>query len=795
MIWNLVKYAWRSTRKHFGISIINIIGLATGIACCVIVGLYIQDEFSYDKQNKDANRIYRVVENFQSDNGTYIPQATTPPALGSALAKDIPEIESVTRVFPNPGLGGKFFVRYGDKKYLEENVYHVDENFFDFFTLRFISGDPNNALSDPNSVILTASTAKKYFGNVDPSGKTLEIDDWSPVKVTGIIDDVPDNEHFKFQMLIPLRRFLRDDGNLNWGWNSFYTYIKLRQPLKEEDLDKKIEAVSKINQPDSRNNYFTQRLTDIHLRSNLKRELSQNSDLSYIKIVSSIAALILLIASINYINLTTARSSTRAKEIGIRKISGSSTCSLVSQFISESVLVAICAGFLSLAIVESLLPMVNSITTKNLSLVIHGNLFIVFIVISFSIMVGFFAGIYPAFYMSSFEPVKALKGEKFSGPGNLNLRKLLVVAQFTISIILIVGTLIVAEQINFLQNAKLGINKENVIIINDAYYLKSGQVKILNNEWMRIPGVNKVALADGVFGGQIWSNNVRYSGTSSNNISINTITVDSNFFETYNIELIQGKNFALQAPDSIDQVILNEEAVIQLGIAAPLGKKIIWHETPKTKEKIYATIIGVVKDFHFSSMKNEIEPFAFTTNAKRRYNFSIRITGTNTTKIIKSIKNIWEKNVQSRPFQYSFLEERFARLYTAEVTFKQIFSYTTVIAIIISCMGLFGLSVFTLRQRNKEIGIRKIMGASTVRIFFVLAMDFLRPILVAVVIAIPIAWSVMHAWLQNFAYRIGIHWWIFLLAGIIAVFIAISTISFHAVKAAVTNPVKSLRSE
>src|SRR5258705_4047417 len=541
MLKNYLKIAWRNLLRYKVFSLINVLGLAIGLTCCILVSLFINDELSYDKYNKDANLIYRVVKDFVNDDGSKLPDATTPPAIGAVIQKDIPEIEHVVRFMP--GWGGKFYVRNGEKKFIEENVYRADSSIFDVFTFKFVRGDARTALKNEHAVILTESAAKKYFGNEDPVGKTLEIDDWEPQMVTAVIKDMSDNSHFKLDILLPLR-FRQDNGQLVdinsiWGWYNYYTYMKLKPGASIAAVDAKIRDVFKKNQPENKNHFYSQALTDIHLTSNLKWELRANSDKIYVYIFGTVALFILLIACINYVNLTTARSSLRAREIGIRKVSGAVKGALVRQFLTESVLVAMLAAIVAIGLAELLLPAINSITGKNLSLVPHRNYGILLIILAFAFLLGIIAGIYPAIFLSSFQPIKVLKGEKLSGFRRFTLRKVLVVTQFTISIALIIGTIIVIQQINFIQNAKLGLNKDYVIMVNDVGYLSRSEKTKLKNDILQLPGVQKLSMSDGVVGGQNWTNILRAKG-SSNGQLVNFLSVDNDFLDVLGIEIKEG---------------------------------------------------------------------------------------------------------------------------------------------------------------------------------------------------------------------------------------------------------------
>ena len=796
MFKSYFKIAVRNLMRHKGFSFINIAGLAIGMAACILVALFILDEISYDRYNKDANRIYRVVKDFVNDDGSKLPDATTPPAIGAAVQREIPEVEHMARLYP--GWGNKFYVRNGEKKFIEENIYRADSSVFDVFSFSFLKGDPKTAMRAPNAIILTETAAKKYFGNEDPIGKTLDIDFWPPSVVTAVIKDVPENSHFKFDLLAPLRFTDRAgkpiDINTIWGWYNYYTYVKLKPGADEKVLDKKIRDVFKKNQPENENYFYSQLLTSIHLQSNLKWELRPNSDRIYVYVFGVVALFILLIACINYINLTTARSTLRAKEIGVRKVSGAVRAALIRQFLAESIVIAVLSALLALAIAELLLPGINLITQKNLALFGVPNPWIIGGVILFAILIGLGAGLYPAFYLSSFEPVKVLKGTSLGITSKFNLRKVLVVAQFTISIALIIGTLVVAQQISFIQNAKLGLNKDHVIMVNDFGYLSRSERHSLKNSLQQIPGVKKVAATDGVVGGQNWTNSIRWK-ESKNGQLVNFLTVDADYLDALNIELKEGRGFSPAFPsDTSDAIILNETAVKHLGIPEPaVGQQIVWDESADTV--IYAKVIGVVKDFHFTSMKNEIKPFAFVTDNNRQWYLSVKLAGSDMQQSIQQIKSTWEQQVKSRPFQYFFLDETYAKLYKAEQNFKSIFFYVTVIAIFIACLGLFGLSAFTIAQRTKEIGIRKVLGASVTGIVGMLSADFIKLVAIAALIALPLAWWAMHQWLLDFVYRVNIGWWVFVAAIAVAILIALVTISFQAIKAAVTNPVKSLRTE
>ena len=808
MIKNYFKIAWRNILRYKVFSFINILGLAIGLACCVLVGLFIIDEVSYDKYHKDSDRIYRVVKDFVNDDGTKLPDATTPPAIGAAIQKDIPEIEKVARLMP--GWGGKFYIRNGDKRFIEENVYRADSSIFDVFSFRFIQGNPKTALKDLHSIVLTESMAKKYFGSDYPVGKTLQVDNGDPRIVSAVIADMPENSHFKFDFLAALKFFDNNDQPIDinsiWGWYNYYTYIKLKPGTSITNVDKKIQAVFKKNQPENKNEFYSQAITDIHLTSNLKWELRSNSDKSYIYIFGTVAIFILLIACINYINLTTARSSLRAREIGIRKVSGAVRSALVRQFLTESVLISFLAALVALILAELLLPGINSITGKSLSLLYRGSFLVPIIVLGFAVALGIIAGFYPALFLSSFEPAKVLKGEKLTGIGKFTLRKVLVVAQFTISIALIIGTMIVIRQIRFIQNAKLGLNKDHVLMINDAGYLARSERQKLVNDLRQIPGIKNVAATDGVVGGQNWTNALSLKG-SENGQLVNFLTVDYNYFDVLDMEFKEGRAFSPKfLSDTLTDgvagtterqagsIILNETAVKDLKVPSPaVGQQIAWNSEKDTTW--YLQIVGVVKDFHFTSMKNEIKPFAFVYEPGRQWYLTARLDGANLNQAIAKIESVWNQNVTSRPFQYFFLDETYAKLYRSEMNFKTIFFYITFIAIFIACLGLFGLSSFITEQRTKEIGIRKVLGASVSGIVGMLSRDFVKLVLIAALIAFPIAWWVMNKWLQDFVYRVDIGWWVFAAAGFIALLIAFITISSQAIKAAVANPVKSLRNE
>ncbi len=801
MFRNNLKIAFRNLRKHKSISFINIFGLAIGMACCLLILLFVKDEISYDRYNRDADRIVRIVKDFVNDDGSRLPDATSPAALAPAMQSEIPEVEHITRVFP--GWGNKFLISYGDKRFIEERFFRVDSSFFDVFTFPFIRGNAQTAFKDLNSILITESTAKKYFGSQDPMGKLLKTD-FGDMMVNGVLKDVPENSHFHFDFLISIKKF--GDINSQWGWYNFYTYAKLKPHSSIAALTPKIQALFKKNDPDGKNIFYVQPLTDIHLTSDLKWEIEPNSDKLYTYVFSLIGVFIIVIACINYINLATAKSALRAKEIGIRKVAGAFRVSLIRQFLTESVITVSFALMLSIALAQLFLPVINQLVQKHLSLSVLFHPLPLLAIFVITLIIGLAAGLYPAIYLSSFKPVWVLKGLKVSEKGIFNLRKSLVVLQFTISITLIAGTAIVMQQLRYIQNKKLGLNKDQVMIISDAGNLSKSDRAALQNELLKINSVKKVATANGEVGGQNWTTVMKSRG-SQNGQLVNFLGVGYDYLDVLGISIKEGRSFSSAFPADtlgngqpgttdriVGGVVLNEKAIKDLGVPEPaVGRYVSWGNDHDTT--YYLKIVGVAHDFHFASFKSEIKPFAFVVNTNWQDNFTLKVEAKDLSRTIAQIEKKWSVFSPGRPFRYSFLDETFSKLYQSEKQFNKVVLYITILAIIIACMGLFGLTAFMIERRTKEIGIRKVIGASATSIVTLLSKDFIKLVAVSILIASPIAWYAMNNWLQHFAYRTQISWWIFIVAGAAAILIALITISFQAIKAAFANPVKSLRTE
>lgn len=792
MLKNYLKTAVRYLLKYKVPAGINILGLAIGIACFVLIGLYILDETSYDRQSPDAGRIYRITTNFMNAAGFKESEATTPPALGILIKKDIPEVEAATRLFIVND--HNFYVRSGDKKFFEENIYHVDTGFFRFFHIRLVEGDEKTVLTNPDAAVISLSLARKYFGNADPLGRQLEIDDWGAKTVLGVMEDIPENTHFKIDIVVPLKRFLEENADRNWNWLNFYTYVRLSPGAKADALVKKVNTIYKDQQPLGKNSFFIQPLTAIHLTSHLKYELAPNGDILYVYILGTVGLLVLLASCINYINLTTSFSFVRTKEIGMRKISGASRKSLLIQFVVESVLVSIIATALAFLIAGLCIPVVNNVVNKNLQLIPQMQWLVIAYILMIGILIGLISGIYPAFYLSLLKPVKILKGQMLAKPAGINLRKFFLVSQFSISIALIFGMIIIGQQVDFIQNIRLGLNKDNVIIVNDLFTLSKNQREMLKHNWKQVRGVEQVAAADGVIGSLNWSRDLRYKG-SENEQRINFLSVDSDFIKVLRIELKEGRNLSSHYnTDAVDEIMLNETGVKELGIPSPVtGRQIAWRADANTT--YYATIVGVVKDFHFASMKDKIEPFAFVVNPRRSWNYTIRLSGKNVNQTLADLKKVWDQQVKEFPFKYSFLNDTFSGFYKSEINFRTVFRYVTLAVILISCVGLFGLSFLIIHQRNKEIGIRKVLGASAVTIAAMLSKDFFRIIIIASLIAFPVAGWAIQFWLQDFAYRVHVGFGAFLVSEVIALVLVALTVGYQSVTAAIANPVKALRTE
>ncbi len=793
MLLNYFKIALRNLLRHRTSSLIKIFSLAIGMICFAIISLFVYHELSFDRFHKNPEQIYRIVKDFVNDDGSSIPDATTPPGMGPAIQKDLPEAAFTARIFPN--WGRKYLFEYGEERSYQEKVIRADSSFFQVFSFPFIKGDGKGIEQQSNSILITESAAKRLFGNEDAIGKTIRINisqNGTEFQVTGILKDVPANSHFTFEFIIPIRSFNVPDLDTRWNWYNFYTYTRLKPNTDPAAFQVKLRELFKKNDPENKNYFYTQPITDIHLKSNLKWELGTNGDESYIKILSIVAVFIILLAAINYINLVTAQASTRAKEVGIRKVTGAHYTSLIKQFLLESVLTAAIATIVSIAAAECILPYFQSLFNASLSFFAPGTtvIWITFIVIT--LIIGIIAGIYPAFYLSSFQPAKVLKGLVTSGKQGALFRKALVTFQFVISTLLISGSLIVASQMNYLRNKNLGFQSENVLMIPNAGWLQNRDAVL--NELKKTGGVKEAGGADGVLGGLNWTGDARAKG-EENFLLLNFLVVDYHFLDVMDVRFKDGRNFdRLHGTDSIG-IVLNETAVRQMGIKEPvIGSQVQWG-TDEKNNPIYYNVIGMIEDFHFTSFHDPIKPFGFVLGENNTNTLFVKIQSSNMEATIAGLKNTWDKVVADRPFEYSFQDEQVARLYQNDIKFQNLFSYFTGIAIIIACLGLFGLSIHTAKQRLKEIGIRKALGSTVAQIVQLLSIGFLKLVALAIIIAIPLAWFAGESWLQSFAYRAEVSIWVLIAGGFVTVLIALITVSFQSIRAGLTNPVDSLKSE
>lgn len=810
MFRNYLKIAWRNLTKYKFISFINLFGLTVGLTCCLLILTYILNEVSYDKYNKNADRVYRVTRTFYNGDGSVsLKLSTVSPPFGYYMPTDFPEIEKMTRLLNN----GTTPLRYKDKLINEPNVFFADENLCDVFTVKVLKGDPKTALKEPFSVMLTEETAKKYFGDEDPMNKVLRANNQFDVKVTGIYKAFPSNAHMHPNILVSFNT-LKDSAvygekNLqtNWGNNSFFTYIMLPKnyDIKKMEarfpafIDKRMTGQYGANEPSKFTKLDLQKLTDIHLYSHTDYEAEPNGDINRVYIFSAIALFILLIACINYMNLSTARANLRAREIGIRKVVGARRKELVFQFLSESLLITWAAILIALVLLYFFIPWLNKIAEESLSInqLLKWQVLIPLFLSPF--VVGIIAGIYPALFMSSFQPVKTLKGLFKVKGSSLNFRKVLVVTQFAISIVLIITTMIVIQQLHFMQRTALGYDKEHLVTL--PYYSQlDNKYESFRNTLLQNSGIKDLGRSSRIPTGRLLDDMGASAPGSDSMVPVKTeiryVAADYDFVPTYGIHMVAGRNFSRDYGTDTSNFVINEAAVKAIG----------WKNAEQAVGKnfkygfITGHIIGVMNDFHFESLHQEIKPMILIMPASQPgqsfYNsISVKIAGNNVSAALDALKNAWQKYLPDLPYQYTFLDENFSKLYQAEQRQGTIFTAFAFIAIFIACLGLLGLSAFAISQRIKEIGIRKVLGASINNIVLLLSIDFLKLIAVAFVIAAFVGWYAMRKWLDDFAYRINIQLWVFIVAGIIAAAVAFLTISLQALKAATSNPVKNLRTE
>ena len=808
MIKNYLRIAIRNLLKYRFISFINLFGLTVGLTCCLLITAYILNELSYDKYNDKADNIYRVTRSFNNDNGVVsLNLSTVSPPFGYYFPSEFPEIKKMTRLLEN----GPIPARYNDKIFNERGMYFADENLFDVFSLRVVKGNPKAALSDPFSVMMTEETAKKYFGDEDPINKVIRFNSQFDCKVTGIYKAFPANSHLHPGMLMSFNT-LKDstiygERNLrtNWGNNSFFTYLLLPAHYKAENLEKRFPAFLdkhmadqyKGKTPSKLTKLGLQKLTDIHLYSHTDYEAEPNGDISRVYIFSAIALFILLIACINYMNLSTARSALRAKEIGIRKVVGARRKELILQFLSESILLCFAAIIIASVLTWTAIPWLNKASGQEISFntLMQTKIFVPLLLTPF--IIGTLSGLYPALFMSSFQPVKTLKGLFKVGGSTISFRKVLVVTQFAISIILIITTFIVFQQLHYIQTRALGFDKDRIITMNYTGEV-SQKYEPFRTALLKNTSFRDITRSSRIPTGRLLDN----SGASVMNgdtlqqvvTDIKYVNCDYDFISTFGIPLASGRFFSRNYGMDTLSYVLNQSAVKAIGWKSDqdaIGKDFKYGSTA-------GHVIGVIKDFHFESMHQAIVPIVLimSSPANASYNnVSIKIGAGNTTAALTTLRSTWKEFFPETPFEYTFLDENFDKLYESEQRQATIFTVFACIAIFIACLGLFGLSAFSISQRIKEIGVRKVLGANISGIVGLLSKDFLKLVAFAALMAFPVAWYAMNNWLKDFAYRVNIQWWVFLLAGIIAALIAFVTVSFQAIKAAVANPVKSLRTE
>ncbi|MVN22652.1 ABC transporter permease [Mucilaginibacter arboris] len=797
MIRNYFKTAFRNLQKNKVFSLINISGLTIGLTAFWLIALYVANELSFDTYHQNADRIYRVVEHGSWDGGKFDLTGTSAP-FAAALKADYPEIKEAVRF----DIEGGGTLTYQNKHLQADDIMFTDNSVFKIFTYHFLYGDAKTALAKPQSIVLTKTLAKNIFGDASLAlNKTIYFENNYPNLVTGVIDDVPANSHFTFSGL----RSFPQNFTEEWGQIHLYTYILLAKEASLQKLEAKLPAfyTKYLKAALGPMNYRMelQPLKSIHLHSNLTAEMSANGSMSLIYTFSIVAILILIIAAINYMNLSTARASIRIKEIGVRKVTGSSKAQLIILFLSESVLLTLIASVAAVILISILMPWFKQLTGKQLNLWEFGVLYTMLLLSVFSLITGIVSGIYPALFLSGFRIIPALKGQAGSQEGNILFRKVMVAFQFIITICMIAGSLIIYQQLHYVLKKDLGFNKDQVLTFHVENREVRNQIPALKAQLLQNPLIENVSAA----GNPIGNNNIGQTGyTAEVNGKMDSrpriaqaFMVDESFIPTLQIKLSSGRNFSENMQTDKDKaVIVNETLVKEVGLKDPVGKKIETGVDEKGNHLVYE-IVGVAKDFHIYSLQHKIEPLILQLppQPKDKDNLYVRISKSNVPAAIKYLEDTYRKFDPEHPVDYHFLDQNFAQRYKDEQKQGTILLIFTILAIAIACLGLFGLVTFMAEQRTKEIGIRKVLGASISSIVGLLSTDFLKLVFLAMLIASPIAYYGMEKWLQDFAYRINISWWIFALAGFIALIIALFTISFKSIKAALANPVKSLRSE
>lgn len=807
MLKNYFKTTFRNLWKNKTYSFINIIGLAIGTLCCLYILLYVEDQYSYDKHHKDAKDIYRIntALGLRGDKHT---NATASPPIAPAMKNDFAEVQQFVRVVGTIGIK-QHLLRYKEKSLYEKNAVFVDSTFFDVFSYHFSKGNAIKALTDPYSIVLIKSTAEKLFGTEDPVGKLIEIDNAygkHDFKVTAVVDESLGKSHIKANMFITMNsggigEFVR--GNQAWAGNNFTnSYVKLKPGTDAAALDSKLPAFlnkygeQQLKEMGMEKQLHLQKVSAIHTTPGFEVEISKTVSPSFLYILLLIAALIQIIACINFMNLSTARASKRAKEVGVRKVIGAGKRDIIRQFLGESFLLSLTGVLIALPLLVMLLPYLNHLTQSAIPLTFLSDYRLWLMLAGLIAVTGLLAGSYPAFYLSAFEAIKVIKGNFSNHVSAAGIRRSLVVFQFVLSIVLIAGIIIIYSQLNYIKNKDLGFEKDQQLVFN--FYTEDAQRNIpaFMGDLRQLAAVKAVSLSNNYLSQFVFNDHGVYlsGGNMANALDVQNMTTDEHFVKANGIKLISGRDFQLN--DS-GKVLVNETVVKRLGLKAETAPGTRLYTQYGKDPATFVEIAGVMKDFNYNSLHNDVKAFmlVYKSGNDGLSTVTVGINNKNYKDVLSKIEAVWHKDVAGTPFEYSFLDDEVQKQYETEMTLSRIINAFTLMAIFISCLGLFGLAAFSAEQRNKEIGIRKVLGASVTGIVQLLSKDFLKLVLIAIVIATPIAWWAMHKWLQNFAYKMNLSWWMFAAAGMVAILIALFTVGFQAIKASVVNPVKSLRSE